>query len=1121
MKNYIPAALILLLLLHAGDGYAQTQEVDIIPIPGASGLTLGKINDIVQDKYGFMWFLDQTNQYVVRYDGSTMKRYTYDESNPDSPYSLGGFSLECLYADENGIIWIGGGGRIDRLDPLTDTFVHYRHDPKDSQSLTDGFISTLLMDRLGNLWVGTSGGLDRLDQETGKFVHFKHDPKDNSSLSNNNVRSLYEDREGTLWVGTGFEFGNNERGGLNKLDRASGTFTRYLHDANNPRSLNSNKVRSIYEDSKDNLWIGTRGGLHRLDRESGEFERMAENPGTLEKSILRGMVTSITEDKENRLWIGTLQGKIGNYDLDTKSVVDCNITSIWKIVASKDGHIWVSTERDFRLYKFDPYHTKIESSEEELHALFQESPTVLWKGSINGLVRVDLQSGKETKFTSDANNEHSLSDNRVTAITKDHQGSIWVGTGHGLNRYNAENNTFRRYFDKNKTQEEGWRSGISYIYEDSQKNLWVCTNYGLGKYNREEDQFSWITAERNPFLMKSDISDALSISSNQVMVVQEDANKVLWIGTLKGGINRFDSTTNKFKHYLPGIGAWQLVIDKEGVIWAGTWTGLYFYNPAMDRFERHAIEEGISSIIEDDSGNLWITAARGLYKVYPDREQYVLFGPKNGVAAQEAMGPSFKGLDGEITFTRREGGYYKLDPEKLYVRKDTAKLYFTKFWVGNEHLTSFTKGPLSGPPLLAKTLELKHDQNIFSISFTKVDFRADIDEKIFYFLENYDQEWRAASPQEKISYSMVPPGEYTFRIKSPTKGNGIWVEKEIPITILPPWYKSWWAFGFYGLIFVGSLVGADRFQRKRIIDKERALAKEKELAQAKEIKKAYGDLEVAHTNLKATQSQLIQSEKMASLGELTAGIAHEIQNPLNFVNNFSEVSNELIDEMNEELQKGDLEEAKAIAGDIKQNLEKINHHGKRADDIVKGMLQHSRSSSGVKEPTDINALADEYLRLAYHGLRARDKSFNAKFETAFEKGIDKVNVIPQDIGRVILNLITNAFYAVNEKSTSINLSKEASAKLEASEAKYEPKVTVSTRKESGKVIVSVQDNGNGIPDSVKKKIFQPFFTTKPTGQGTGLGLSMSYDIVTKGHGGTLEVNSVEGKGSEFIVTLTV
>ncbi|MEO6405043.1 MAG: ATP-binding protein [Ferruginibacter sp.] len=255
-------------------------------------------------------------------------------------------------------------------------------------------------------------------------------------------------------------------------------------------------------------------------------------------------------------------------------------------------------------------------------------------------------------------------------------------------------------------------------------------------------------------------------------------------------------------------------------------------------------------------------------------------------------------------------------------------------------------------------------------------------------------------------------------------------------------------------------------------------------------------------NLKSTQSQLIQSEKMASLGELTAGIAHEIQNPLNFVNNFSEVSNELIDEMNIELDKGDITEAKAIAAAVKQNLEKINHHGKRADAIVKGMLQHSRSSSGIKEPTDINALADEYLRLSYHGLRAKDKSFNATFKTDFEESLEKINIIPQDIGRVILNLLTNAFYAVDEKK-KLNI------------PGYEPTVTVSTSRSpvlgrgvGGEVIIKVSDNGNGIPQKVLDKIFQPFFTTKPTGQGTGLGLSLSYDIV-KAHGGELNVETKE------------
>ena len=265
--------------------------------------------------------------------------------------------------------------------------------------------------------------------------------------------------------------------------------------------------------------------------------------------------------------------------------------------------------------------------------------------------------------------------------------------------------------------------------------------------------------------------------------------------------------------------------------------------------------------------------------------------------------------------------------------------------------------------------------------------------------------------------------------------------------------------------------------------------------------------DAALQELKSTQAQLIQSEKMASLGELTAGIAHEIQNPLNFVNNFSDVSGELIDEMNVELNKGDIEEAKAISADIKQNLEKINHHGKRADAIVKGMLQHSQNSSGVKEPTDINGLAAEYVRLAYHGLQAKEKNFEATLKTDFDPSVGKIDIIPHDIGRVLLNLINNAFYAVNERSKKQVIG-------------YEPTVSVRTKKVNGELEISVADNGNGIPEKVLDKVFQPFFTTKPTGQGTGLGLSLSYDII-KAHQGKIIIRNTPGAGAEFIITLPI
>ena len=296
-------------------------------------------------------------------------------------------------------------------------------------------------------------------------------------------------------------------------------------------------------------------------------------------------------------------------------------------------------------------------------------------------------------------------------------------------------------------------------------------------------------------------------------------------------------------------------------------------------------------------------------------------------------------------------------------------------------------------------------------------------------------------------------------------------------------------------------------------EKQQILATQNETLEL-QVNERTQELNQSLTELKATQNQLIQSEKLASLGELTAGIAHEIQNPLNFVNNFAEVSAEMIDELKEELEKGDLEEVKAIAEDLQVNLGKINHHGGRASSIVKGMLEHSRTSSGVKEPTNLNALADEFLRLAYHGLRAKDSSFNCKMETHFEPDLPLVSVISQDIGRVLLNLINNAFYAVAERSRST-----VGAPLAGAPAPYQPTVTVSTQKTDNQIIIKVQDNGNGIPEAIRDKIFQPFFTTKPTGQGTGLGLSLAYDIVTKGHGGTFKIESTEGIGSEFLIIL--
>jgi two-component system, NtrC family, sensor kinase len=281
-----------------------------------------------------------------------------------------------------------------------------------------------------------------------------------------------------------------------------------------------------------------------------------------------------------------------------------------------------------------------------------------------------------------------------------------------------------------------------------------------------------------------------------------------------------------------------------------------------------------------------------------------------------------------------------------------------------------------------------------------------------------------------------------------------------------------------------------------------------------ELSKKYNDeivakntkLEETSTELKAIQSQLIQLEKMAALGELTAGIAHEIQNPLNFVNNFADVNSDMIEDIRRELSLGNIVEALALSGDVKNNNEKIAHHGKRADSIVKGMLQHSRKNTGLKEATDLNALVDECLRLSYHGLRAADKNFNASFSTCLDPSIKTISIVRQDIGRVLLNFFNNSFFAITEKKGQMPEG-------------YEPTLTVSTTKQEQCVLLTICDNGNGIPANVREKIFQPFFTTKPSGKGTGLGLSISYEIITKIHGGKISIDTKEGSYTKFLIEL--
>jgi len=1126
MKSFLSTFIVICFLFFASNSSAQIQQVKFNLVTGTDGVSVGKITGITRDKYGFMWFADQSNGCIIRFDGSHMTRYRNDPKNPNS---LGGSSLECIAVDSSGNIWIGFYGvGLDKFDPVTGIFTHFRHDTLNKASLSDDFVSAVLVDHLGNVWVGTNGGLDLLDQKTGTFKHYRHNENDSTSLSNNTVRSIYEDRAGELWLGTGNFFESNEAvGGLNHFHRQSGNFTRYMSDPANQQSLIDNRVKSIFEDSHGTFWIGTNGdGLHKMDRKTGLFTRLRYNPKHPEQlsrpPVLGGLdhITFITEDADKKIWIGTfangltrydpLSGQISRYGNKDDTAKAFNENSSWCAYATPDGIIWLGTQNSNKsLYKIDIYNTIIphfgNSRADGVFAFYEESATVCWYGTASGLVRKDFKNGTTRRFINNPRDPNSISHNRVLDILKDKQGDFWIGTENGLNHFNLKTEKFTRYYnvpDKN-TLYAVWS-----LCEDSDSTIWVgrVALGGLDLFNKKTGKF---------VSYKHDPADLNTISNNQISHIYQDGVNDLWVGTFNaGGLNKLNMRTGKFTRYFPGISIGKIYRDAAGTLWVGANAGLFKYDKKSDSFnalgdvnsENYITQ--VDGIAADKEDNLWLSTGNGIYMVTKKRDQVFLYGKENVVpgANFNFYAPSsFSRQDGELNFGTTSG-YYAFYPEKLKAGFGETPLYFTSFWLGNNEIKPGTEGPLKESLFTTKEIRLNHDQNVFSISATFIDFRSVPGKKIYYQLENYDNEWRTAGAEDKIQYYKVAPGEYIFRIKTTNGSTGEWLEKSMAIIISPPWWATWWARCIYGLLLAALVFAVHRYQKSRVIKKERERTRTIELEQAKEIEKAY-------TELKATQSQLIQSEKMASLGELTAGIAHEIQNPLNFVNNFSEVNSELISEMKDELAKGNIEEAKTIADDINDNEQKIIFHGKRADAIVKGMLQHSRSSSGVKEPTDINALADEYLRLSYHGLRAKDKSFNAMMKTDFDESIGNINIIPQDIGRVVLNLINNAFYVVNEKKKQIG-------------GDYEPIVMVSTKLiipppgGTRGAEISVKDNGNGIPQKVLNKIFQPFFTTKPTGQGTGLGLSLSYDIV-KAHGGELKVETKEGEGSEFVILLPV
>jgi len=1098
----------------------RAQQVKFYPVIPPEGTSWGRnINSITQDAQGYIWLGSSVGLH--RYDGYNLVSFKHD---PLNPFSIAGNRVRYLYTDRTGYVWVGLNGEgLDKLDPATNNFTHFRHQQNDPASLDGDKINIILEDHEGIIWVGTDNGLNRMDKKTGKFTRYHHDPNDLTSLSNGPVEALYEDKQGTLWIGTAraLVFEEPSYGGLNRMDKKTGKFIRYQHDPNNPESLTDDRVTAIFEDSRGNFWVGTSGhGLHIMDRGKGSFHRYiydAAHPEKLSlatpvnKNFIYEFVTFLTEDATGVLWIGTFQKGVYRYDPNTQKKTRFEADSVsgftdktgYKIYTSRDGVLWIGSIEG-GLYRVDPTRKIIPffPTGFSVEAICEDDNLLWISNTQGGLIRNDRKNGKRKQFVSDSLNQLTLSNNIAEYIYKDRQGTLWIGTQDGLNHFNRKFETFSRYQNDSGNKGSITKGHVHAIYEDRQGWFWIGTQHGLNLMDRQKGTFT-------NYL--NDANDINSLSSNSVTSITDDKPGNLWVGTEGRGINKLDRRTGSFKRYLYLAGnISSLLEDGEGIIWAGTSSGLYHYNAALDSFlifidlgSRTMFTPAVTRLLEDNKRNLWGSISGGIFRLTAMRNEIKIYGKNQGVDFRNPASTANKGPDGELFFGYSTG-YFAFFPDQFTNKSRPPHILLTNFLIANLIVKpGGENSPLRKPIAHATEIRLKHNQNNFSFGFLGMHYSSPEENRLFYMIEKLDNTWRKANSDKIADYYNVPPGHYVFRVKA-ANSDGVWAEKAITIFISSPWWQSWWAYLLYLLCLAAIIWILVRFRSRRL--------KSENVRLEKKVEERTIRLKQSLEELKQTQNQLIQKEKMASLGELTAGIAHEIKNPLNFVNNFSEVSVELIEEMEKELKENRKDQAIDIVADIKANLNKISYHGKRADAIVKGMLQHSRSSAAQKELTNINELADEYLRLSYHGLRAKDQSFNATMQTDYDQNPGRINIVPQDIGRVLLNLFTNAFYAIAEKKKQLgNI--------------YEPTVFVSTKKitsplGNGSIEIKVRDNGMGIPQKLLDKIFQPFFTTKPTGEGTGLGLSLSYDII-KAHGGELKVETKEGEFAEFIIELPV
>ncbi len=1073
-------------MVFCGAFTVQAQRMIFRNVTSEDGLPDLRVSDVTQDPYGFIWI--GAWEGVYRFDGKKYKKVI----NLDARH---------LQADGEGVWMSAGGGHLHHYKFEDDSLYAYDINTDRYAEIATG--------PNGEVYVGTRNGLMLFDPERQAFRSIP----ETENMAMFFLRTYHSGKvsfvvrppnidEHPTQVGVLHETGDLEFHEI-PPDPTAASATDWLSDF----FLMDSALLILNEFGWATKKLGSDNWVFR--RPSNTTESIAGYQGVFDH---QGYLWIHSDQQLMRIDLSAAKVSFFKHDpSDASTPLPANEQFFGaRMMIDRQGIMWLPrfayglTTLDFYQNDFGLMtHADGEVIREPISILEQEDGT-LWLGTRNveyGLLRIGRERRMFKSYTIGIGESSKTPPGRTPSSTVSHpfswalvaqnDGTIWSGTGHknagsgGLNRIGSDDSGVVIFkHDPEDTASIPFNTAIR-ISTDSRGSLWVSPGFGkIFKFDPETER-----VDRNP-LRNIDRQEYLPDLQQVHLILRDDRLIVACTSQVILSVNTEDMSVEEID--FGPIEKERLMIhheDETGKVWFLCDQGFgsldnelkswdFFFN-----YDTADFDWKVKAINSDSEGRIWLATDQGIVRYHPNDKTFFHYSSDRGLQSGSFYHwINHKGPSGKIYFGG-PAGLNVFDPSNLSGNPYPPAVIFNQLSFDDEVISLTTD--YSSPK---ETFIVGPYKRSITFEFSAIHYADPGSNRFEYRLDGFDKDWRSGGTIGMATYTNLDPGSYRFLVRA-RNWDGVWSDGDDSLTIivLPPWWMTWWAYVIYFIMILTGGYGLYRVQRAITIRIERDKIKDERLAQAKEVEKAYQEL-------KTTQTQLIHSEKMASLGELTAGIAHEIQNPLNFVNNFSDVNKDLAEEMIEEMKKGNLAEAEAIANDLITNETKITHHGKRAEEIVKSMLLHSRGSDGEKQLTNINELADEYIRLAYHGLRAKDPSFNAEIKTDFDSSLPNVSIVPQDIGRVLLNLLNNAFSAVSEVEG--------------------PTVNLKTQKLNNSITITISDNGPGIPPDIRDKIFQPFFTTKPTGSGTGLGLSLSYDIV-KAHGGELSCVAGNGLGALF------